>query len=77
MNIKKELERLGSRNLNHIEVIAEVNGIEGKYKARELKKYPEAKLIRIVKGSNLKDLDYILERIDLIANEESSSIKNP
>lgn len=46
-SIKKELERLGSRHLNHIEVIAEVNGIEGRYKARELKNYPEAKFIRV------------------------------
>lgn len=68
-SIKKELERLGSRKLDHIEVIAEVNGIEGRYKVRELKNYPEAKFVRIVKGSNLKDLDYIIERIDLIADE--------
>lgn len=68
-SIKKELERLGSRHLNHIEVIAEVNGIEGRYKARELKNYPDAKFVRVVKGSNLKDLDSILERIDLIADE--------
>lgn len=69
MNIKKELERLGSQNLNHIEVIAEVNGVEGRYKARELKQYPEAKLVKIIKGNNLKDLDYIIERLDILANE--------
>ena len=67
--IKKELERLGSRHLNHIEVIAEVNGVEGRYKARELKQYPEAKLVKIIKGNNLKDLDYIIERLDILANE--------
>ena len=68
-SIKKELERLGSRHLNHIEVIAEVNGVEGRYKARELKQYPEAKLVKIIKGNNLKDLDYIIERLDILANE--------
>jgi len=68
-SIKKELERLGSQNLNHIEVIAEVNGVEGRYKARELKQYPEAKLVKIIKGNNLKDLDYIIERLDILANE--------
>ena len=68
-SIKKELERLGSQNLNHIEVIAEVNGAEGRYKARELKQYPEAKLVKIIKGNNLKDLDYIIERLDILANE--------
>lgn len=68
-SIKKELERLGSQNLNHIEVIAEVNGVEGRYKARELKNYPEAKLVKIIKGNNLKDLDYIIERLDILANE--------
>lgn len=68
-SIKKELERLGSRHLNHIEVIAEVNGIEGRYKARELKNYPDAKLVKIIKGNNLKDLDYIIERLDILANE--------
>ena len=68
-SIKKELERLGSQNLNHIEVIAEVNGVEGRYKARELKQYPEAKLVKIIKGNNLKVLDYIIERLDILANE--------
>ena len=68
-SIKKELERLGSQNLNHIEVIAEVNGVECRYKARELKQYPEAKLVKIIKGNNLKDLDYIIERLDILANE--------
>ena len=68
-SIKKELERLESQNLNHIEVIAEVNGVEGRYKARELKQYPEAKLVKIIKGNNLKDLDYIIERLDILANE--------
>ena len=68
-SIKKELERLGSQNLNHIEVIAEINGVEGRYKARELKQYPEAKLVKIIKGNNLKDLDYIIERLDILANE--------
>ena len=68
-SIKKELERLGSQNLNHIEVIAEVNGVEGRYKAGELKQYPEAKLVKIIKGNNLKDLDYIIERLDILANE--------
>ena len=68
-SIKKELERLGSQNLNHIEVIAEVNGVEGRYTARELKQYPEAKLVKIIKGNNLKDLDYIIERLDILANE--------
>ena len=68
-SIKKELERLGSQNLNHIEVIAEVNGVEGRYKARELKQYPEAKLVKIIKGNNLKDLDYIIEMLDILANE--------
>ena len=68
-SIKKELERLGSQNLNHIEVIADVNGVEGRYKARELKQYPEAKLVKIIKGNNLKDLDYIIERLDILANE--------
>ena len=68
-SIKKELERLGSQNLKHIEVIAEVNGVEGRYKARELKQYPEAKLVKIIKGNNLKDLDYIIERLDILANE--------
>lgn len=68
-SILKELHRLGSQSLNHIEVIAEVNGVEGRYKARELKNYPEAKLVKIIKGNNLKDLDYIIERLDILANE--------
>ena len=68
-SILKELHRLESQNLNHIEVIAEVNGVEGRYKARELKQYPEAKLVKIIKGNNLKDLDYIIERLDILANE--------
>lgn len=68
-SILKELHRLGSQNLNHIEVIAEVNGVEGRYKAGELKQYPEAKLVKIIKGNNLKDLDYIIERLDILANE--------
>ena len=68
-SIKKELERLWSQNINHIEGIAEVNGVEGRYKARELKNYPEAKLVKIIKGNNLKDLDYIIERLDILANE--------
>ena len=68
--IIERLRRLEQISPNRLVILADFDGVEKQCTVDELKRNPAARFIRVLDGDSVKDLDAILNYLDVMAGEE-------
>lgn len=69
-SIIQRLKRLEQISPNRLVILADFDGVEKQCTVDELKRNPAARFIRVLDGDSVKDLDAILNYLDVMAGEE-------
>lgn len=66
----RRLSALENGRPGRLHILCDIDGVEVKCTVDELKRNPAARFIRVIDGDSVRDLDAILNYLDVLAGEE-------